>query len=900
MPAFEIHNGKRVRVGGRSGVAGYSNCLDLDDDFEVIVSHESSISARGRLVQAPPSPQKGRTTWVIGDSWSLKDDTEIFLDPTDQWYDEELQGEIYESRVFQQAERETPAKKKRKRSKVSKWPHIVWKDLYRSEYLDELLRLEGRGKYRKETSCPDCIAHSKGDASALGTPSVQCRDCFLDDLVCPACCVRRHRREPLHRIESWNGDYFEPTTLRNIVPGHQEFKVLHGNGIHHVALDYCGCERQLPKHIQLLRRGWYPASQHVPHTAASFQLLEFLHMLSLCAKSSLYDFYRTLEKLTVNTGIDVPKSRNKALMRMLLQWRHLKMLKRGGRAHFNDGVVTTGPHNLAVLCPSCPCPGINLPEGWEEALPELRFLYVLIICMDANFCLKNQMVSSYSCNPGLRIGLGYFVPQEAFDTFVLNHTSDEDISTCVGFAVLAKADTKFSKVRLVNLHKGERYAPMDYVFGSTLMTFTGLLQVIISYDIACQWFINLSKRMAAWPTKISGIPQANLTPTIPKFHEPAHKQENHQEFSCNFIKGMGNSDCEVPERLWGPNNQIGNSTKTMGPGSRHDVLDDTFGFWNWMKYVTMGLPEKLIAEWETVCIQWENDGFPKTVENPFAVNQDYMSEVEVEKELEAEEQERRRQGGHVLHATSADKFIVLALSLEESQRKVRELTAQHKNPTTRQGTSLKEQHSILKDKLRNWLILAIILRAIYIPGLIQYLTEIGEPSGEHGDENPEDVKLWLPSHLPGDRRRVVCMEGLPAIEERLRVAQCHDALNGIRHTLRLKTRMIHFRNKNTRGQRPSTRARAVIDGVHQRALAFATKYRTARTAKLALSGPGEWEDTLLVLENKDIRSYTDVERKKRGLGCRGNNEDNDKPTHAMMSLDFRGNGNTNSGTRLGN
>ncbi len=111
------------------------------------------------------------------------------------------------------------------------------------------------------------------------------------------------------------------------IAGHQEFKVLHANGIHHVALDYCGCERQLPKHIQLLRRRWFPATQRVPRTAASFQLLEFLHMLSLCAKSSLYDFYRTLEKLTTNTGIDVPKSHNKALMRMLLQWRHLKMLK---------------------------------------------------------------------------------------------------------------------------------------------------------------------------------------------------------------------------------------------------------------------------------------------------------------------------------------------------------------------------------------------------------------------------------------------------------------------------------------------------------------------------------------------------------------------------------------------
>lgn len=47
--------------------------------------------------------------------------------------------------------------------------------------------------------------------------------------------------------------------------------------------------------------------------------------------------------------------------------------------------------------------------------------------MDANFHLKNQMVSSYSRDPGLGIGWGYFVPKDPYDKFVLNHTLDEDV-----------------------------------------------------------------------------------------------------------------------------------------------------------------------------------------------------------------------------------------------------------------------------------------------------------------------------------------------------------------------------------------------------------------------------------------------------------------------------------------
>ena len=48
--------------------------------------------------------------------------------------------------------------------------------------------------------------------------------------------------------------------------------------------------------------------------------------------------------------------------------------------------------------------------------------------MDANFRLKNQMVSSYLRDPGLGIGLGYFIPRSPDEKYVLNNTSDEDVN----------------------------------------------------------------------------------------------------------------------------------------------------------------------------------------------------------------------------------------------------------------------------------------------------------------------------------------------------------------------------------------------------------------------------------------------------------------------------------------
>jgi len=107
------------------------------------------------------------------------------------------------------------------------------------------------------------------------------------------------------------------------------------------------------------------------------------------------------------------------------------------------------------------------------------------------------------------------------------------ISTCIGLQALAKMNSKFPKglrytgvggvmcehsemimpTGIGNLQKGEkyiwsqkyemnrtltdiqcRYANMDYLAASVIRLFA-LLLIIFSYDIACQWFINLYKQM---------------------------------------------------------------------------------------------------------------------------------------------------------------------------------------------------------------------------------------------------------------------------------------------------------------------------------------------------------------------------------------------------------------------
>ena len=43
------------------------------------------------------------------------------------------------------------------------------------------------------------------------------------------------------------------------------------------------------------------------------------------------------------------------------------MLKRAGRAFDSHGAEGTLPGELAVECPACPRPGVNIPDGWENS-----------------------------------------------------------------------------------------------------------------------------------------------------------------------------------------------------------------------------------------------------------------------------------------------------------------------------------------------------------------------------------------------------------------------------------------------------------------------------------------------------------------------------------------------------
>ena len=185
---------------------------------------------------------------------------------------------------------------------------------------------------------------------------------------------------------------------------------------------------------------------------------------------------------------------------------------------------------------------------------------------------------------------------------------------------------------------------------------------------------------------------------------------------------------------------------------------------------------------------------------------------------------------------------------------------------------------MLRTRLRAW----EQLLPIYMPGLLQYETDLAKGNSAaspnpNQSPHPEDSMVWLPSRIATTERARVCSPGLAQIEARLRSGQCRDALENVRQVLRLKSRMVEFKNKQVRGQREGLRSRTIINRVHERARASAEKYRAARKAIYDLEGAGEWEEAFKVLEDSDVRGYQDPNRLRPRKGRQGVWEDGQEP-----------------------
>ncbi|KAJ7430401.1 hypothetical protein FB451DRAFT_1345936 [Mycena latifolia] len=756
----------------------------------------------------------------------------------------------------------------------------------------ELTRRDGPGDADVER-CPGCRGAS------LHPPRFRCSDCFGGTLYCEKCTVARHLENPLHWI--WVAGPSERC------PGAEAanigFVTLHTNGIHKVKLDFCGCERQCAAgspDVQLLRYGWFPATDDRPQTCATLDVLSKFQQETLQSKMTMYNFYSVLEKLTDNTGIK-PPDRYHEWLRMCRKFRHAMMLKRAGRAtsYASGGAEATKQGELVLECPACPRPGVNLPEGWEKATPGERFLYTLFIALDACFHLKRLLVSSELRDPDLGSGWGYLVDTGPYREYL------RTMNTCSGLAALDYANTKFSRgysttgVGMGVCARHEFVQPNgvgDLQRGERILKHKHeLLFKLISYDIVCIWSKHLFERLKALPPNVRiAIVSTLMRFAIPKMHIHAHTLVCQLLFSLNYLIGAAETDGEGIERAWGTLGGVAASTRDMGPGSRHDVLECQLHYWNWLKLIGIGtsVPKRRLAGTDS---DFAVDSLRRWLDRANAELKEQTEAFEVFSEQQAErvpvwkrmvrlqfaEEEAGEAARSVpsLHDVSPSTFIAAGLDLEGEQRRVRVHAELKKKGTTAMKISMKRLHGSLNCSIVRFR----KLQKVYMPAAFQALAK----KDLAATTLAEDVPLILPSALtPEEWAR--CVPGLDHIEALLRDVQCRTSLAGLRNKLQIKSRLLTYKAHQTRHQGPNTRARSVVTHNETKVRLNSEKYQCAWEAIRLLRGGDEASVGWRRLQKDDIRCMQDEEdlrrkAKRRAAGAvRRRRQDEELLAHGLL------------------
>ncbi|KAJ7578939.1 hypothetical protein C8J56DRAFT_796992 [Mycena floridula] len=786
--------------------------------------------------------------------------------------------------------------------------------------------------------CPEAV--SAGDAL------FRCDDCFQMSLVCQSCCIREHSEMPLHIIRRWNGAFFERRSLQElglrIQMGHgansacpsrkekpDKFTVVHTNGIHTVSLDFCQCYQGSTaglEYQQLLRNEWFPATHLEPQTAATFRVIEQFHLLTLTGKVTPYDFYTSLQRLTDNTGCEKLPDRYRGFLRMAREYRHLIACKRAGRGNDEDrGVSETRPGEIAVQCPACPRPGVNLPNGWENASSDQKFIYTLFIAVDACFRLKRKMVSSDKKDPGLAAGWAYFVEEPPYREFVKTLGDQTEMSSCTGLSAVDHANTRFSRgyaatgVGLAlcarhefigqnavgDLQVGEKYGNMTYIVASWFRHICLMLAILVSYDINCQFSKNFSERVKKLPPLVRFAFVSTLFRwVIPKLHILGHKLACQREFNLNYTTGAGRTDGEGVERPWANIGPVSTSTREMGPGHRRDTLDDHWGDWNWRKFIGLGklllrrledAREELavqdaalatftanqaadVPEWKAAVVDWQQGVSRK---NPYEGLKSTITIQQVRLALSTEDSLLASAGMPSVHNTSAAEFLMVGLDLEEQQRRLQlDVADLPTTPTPKQAADLLEKRNKLTRQISRFR----TIQAVYMPASVQLLINMSNDASRGGIASAvpaEEVVLLFPSSLTeAQRSRGGMMSGLEDMECRLRDAQCQDALVGLRNQLLIKSRLLTYKTVHVRHQGSVTRSRGLVDRNELKVLLYAKRYQAAWLAKLALVGGDVSKVSWRKLNPGDIRCMVDPEptkRDKQGRGTKRNKPGSDQP-----------------------
>ncbi|KAF8952574.1 hypothetical protein BDZ97DRAFT_1768347, partial [Flammula alnicola] len=527
--------------------------------------------------------------------------------------------------------------------------------------------------------------------------------------------------------------------------------------------------------------------------------------------------------------------RKRELARAERQWRNLKEWKWFGFGH-TDAIP--GDTDLALFCPTCPQPGVNLPDNWED--DEYQWKYFRSFVVDGNFVAAHQQQLRTTDDVWIKDGEGFMTRRAPyFDHLRCTTEIRESLKqpcTCNEHRAVLDRLKPHKGCDVTGI--GERQMNVDYglvqAFNNTRTDQAP--KIIVVYDINWQ------------------------------------------------------SDGEVLERLFSILNGISTIARTMTLAHRTENVDAHMGDNNFKKMIDMG--EFFIPRVPTLCKKWKNvcssaidarsdfellsqSATPEQTElwtasvqtaerlreegNVEAMDIYNVKGIKVipQTEIQANLMQAEQEADSGVGVTT---WLVAGMKIQEAQLSIPELTLtptliiyraqlvsfirrQGKKPSGDQRLQINRKRQALRRKADEFQdSFQQLFPAVALDGVdLREIPYGDDVLGDDEDEaylaavprgEVEKMEIFLPSTCPGVLPRQ--LKTAAKVELKLCIAQAENALEGVRREIGHKSFLFRNNIALAINKQMKTRAYSAVKAADDEVRQFVRVYNQARNAILAL------------------------------------------------------------------
>lgn len=206
----------------------------------------------------------------------------------------------------------------------------------------------------------------------------------------------------------------------------QYVRVVHTNGVHHIALVTCTCRGHEKITTDLIYARWMPTSFVRVRTIFTMVVLDHFRYCNLEMRSSAYQFYQLLRRLTNTLNPSKVANLYHELRRLSRLWRWVKKLRWAGYAQKAGQPITPDRGELGNFCPACPQVGFNLPDDWKD--DPNRWVFRRVFTADGNFKADHVRQKSAADDIWLSDGLGMTTKNSEYKDFLVNAKERHTVS----------------------------------------------------------------------------------------------------------------------------------------------------------------------------------------------------------------------------------------------------------------------------------------------------------------------------------------------------------------------------------------------------------------------------------------------------------------------------------------